>query len=44
MGNVIVPVGIRHPVVQIAVERAVMQAVTRVTVKKGGARLIPAFF
>ena len=34
MGNVIVPVGIRHSVVQIAVESTVMHPVVRVTVKK----------
>lgn len=34
LGNVIVPVGIRHSVVQIAVESTVMQPVVRVTVKK----------
>lgn len=34
LGNVIVPVGIRHSVVQIAVESTVMHPVVRVTVKK----------
>ena len=34
MGNVIVPVGIRHSVVQITVERTVMHPVVRVTVNK----------
>jgi hypothetical protein len=33
MGNVNIPVGIRHGVVQIAVERPVMQPVVRVAVK-----------